>query len=127
MRCALGRAIVSKINGLDKELDLITLESDLERILLESLTGGATGPGIPEPELTEKLQQMIRNAAMDQERRGQPAVLAVSPALRQWMSRLLRPVMPTLHVLSFQEIPDEKRIRIVTNIGSAQGLLGARA
>ncbi|MEM1090176.1 MAG: flagellar biosynthesis protein FlhA [Pseudomonadota bacterium] len=127
VRAALGRAICQKINGLEPELDLITLETNLERILLESITGGAAGSAAPEPELTEKLQTMIRSAAENQERKGQPAVLVVSPALRQWMSRLLRPVMPSLHVLSFQEIPDDKRIRIVTNIGSAQAALGAGA
>ncbi|MFK7955645.1 MAG: flagellar biosynthesis protein FlhA [Lysobacterales bacterium] len=127
VRASLSRAIVQKINGLEPELDLITLETNLERILLESISGGAAGTAAPEPELTEKLQTMIRSAAENQERKGQPAVLVVSPALRQWMARLLRPVMPSLHVLSFQEIPDDKRIRIVTNIGSAQGALEAGA
>ncbi len=117
VRETLARAIVQKINGLEQELALITLDPQLERILLDSKGSPGNGPGTVEPELVDRLQNMVRNAAENQEMRGSPAVLAVSPALRHWLSRLLRPLIPSLHVLAFTEIPDDKRVRIALNVG----------
>ncbi len=122
VRESLGRAIVQKINGMEAELPLITLEPKLERILLDSVGSPGTGPGTIEPELAERLQNMVRTAADNQEMRGAPAILAVSPEIRRWLSRLLRPLVPNLHVLAFTEIPEDKRVRIAMNIGSEPAL-----
>jgi len=123
VREGLGRSIVQKINGLEGELQLITMEPELERILLDSINSSDAGQPSLEPDLANRLQQMVSSASRTQEGKGIAPVLAVSPQLRSWMSRMLRPLVPSLHVLAFTEIPDDKRIRIALNIGSGQRAL----
>jgi flagellar biosynthesis protein FlhA len=116
VRVALGRQIVQDIAGVGAELPVITLEPDLERLLASSLAGNAANPGL-EPGLAERLQQRVAEAARRQEGSGDPAVLLVPPQLRQNLTRFLRSSLPNLHVLAWNEIPDNRKVRLVTAVG----------
>jgi flagellar biosynthesis protein FlhA len=116
VRVALGRQIVQDIAGVGSELPVITLEPDLERLLASSLAGNAANPGL-EPGLAERLQQRVAEASRRQENAGEPAVLLVPPQLRQNLTRFLRSSMPNLHVLGWNEIPDNRKVRLVTAVG----------
>ncbi|MBS0418246.1 MAG: flagellar biosynthesis protein FlhA [Proteobacteria bacterium] len=116
VRVALGRQIVQDIAGVGAELPVITLEPDLERLLASSLAGNAANPGL-EPGLAERLQQRVAEATRRQENSGEPAVLLVPPQLRQNLTRFLRSSMPNLHVLAWNEIPDNRKVRLVTAVG----------
>jgi flagellar biosynthesis protein FlhA len=116
VRVALGRQIVQDIAGVGSELPVITLEPDLERLLASSLAGNAANPGL-EPGLAERLQQRVAEASRRQESSGEPAVLLVPPQLRQNLARFLRSTLPNLHVLAWNEIPDNRKVRLVTAVG----------
>ncbi|MEA3178265.1 MAG: flagellar biosynthesis protein FlhA [Gammaproteobacteria bacterium] len=116
VRVALGRQIVQDIAGVGSELPVITLEPDLERLLASSLAGNAANPGL-EPGLAERLQQRVAEASRRQEGSGEPAVLLVPPQLRQNLTRFLRSSLPNLHVLAWNEIPDNRKVRLVTAVG----------
>src|SRR5689334_4213950 len=119
VRIALGRQIVQDIAGIAGELPVITLEPDLERLLHSSLT--STGPNNQspglEPGLAERLQQRLTDSAARQEMSGEPAVLLVAPALRNTLARFIRATVPTMHVLAWNEIPDNRKVRLVTAVG----------
>ena len=117
VRVALGRQIVQDIVGLAEELPVITLEPDLERLLSNGLANNANSPGL-EPGLAERLQRGLQDAAMRQERGGEPAVLLTPPALRAALARFFRVSVPGLHVLAWNEVPDNRRVRMVTAVGS---------
>ena len=92
---------------------------DSERILHQSLqAGGAEGAGI-EPGLAERMQQSLTEAAQRQELEGQPAILLTSGVLRSTLARFVKNAIPGLRVLSYQEVPDDKQIRIVSAVGQA--------
>lgn len=117
VRVALGRLIVQKINGLSGELPVIVLDPQLEQILQNAVqTGGDVGAGL-EPGLAESLHKSIAAAAQRQEVNGQPAILLVSAPLRQMMAKFLRHTIPGLSVLSFQEVPEDKQVKVVNSIG----------
>jgi flagellar biosynthesis protein FlhA len=119
VRVALGRQIVQDIAGIAGELPVITLEPDLERLLQSSLTGTGTSnqsPGL-EPGLAERLQQRLNDSAQRQELSGEPAVLLVAPALRNTLARFIRATVPNMHVLAWNEIPDNRKVRLVTAVG----------
>jgi len=116
VRVALGRQIVQDIAGLKDELPVITLESDLEQLLQGSLGNGAGGPGL-EPGLAERLQQRLAETTRRQEMLGEPAVLLVPPTLRQTLARFVRAGVPGLQVLAWNEIPDNRRVRLVSAVG----------
>ena len=120
VRESLSRSIVQKINGLANELPLIAMDPGLEQILQQSVQGGDSGGFGLEPGLAERLQQSISNVARQQEMSGEPAILVTTPEIRPWLSRWLRSVVKGLHVLSYNEIPDNKQVRVVATVGSTE-------
>jgi flagellar biosynthesis protein FlhA len=115
VRVALGRQIVQDIVGNGGEVPVITLEPDLEQLLQSSLNGAATAA--LEPGLAERLQGRLADSAQRQEAAGEPAVLMVAPALRSALARFTRASLPGLHVLAWNEIPDNRRVRLVAAVG----------
>ncbi|MDP2243864.1 flagellar biosynthesis protein FlhA [Pseudomonas sp.] len=120
VRVALARAIVQSIVGLELELPVITLEPRLEQILLNSLqkAGQGSEEGILlEPGMAEKLQRSLVEAAQRQEMLGKPVILLVAGPVRAMLSRFARLAVPSVHVLAYQEIPDNKQVTIVATVG----------
>ncbi len=117
VRISLSRLIIQNINGLDTELPVITLDPNLEQILQQSLQASSDDGVNIEPGLAEKLQSSLKDAADRQEAAGKPTVLLTSPGLRSSLAHFARFGVPGLHVLSYQEIPDNKQVRVVATVG----------
>ena len=118
-RIGLRRLIIQDIVGGDLIIPVITLSPDLEKVLHKSLeTGGAEGVGI-EPGLADRMQKSLYEATANQEMAGEPAILLTSGILRSTLSRFVKNTIPGLRVLSYQEIPDDKQIKIVSVVGNA--------
>ncbi|HFQ4978031.1 TPA: flagellar biosynthesis protein FlhA [Vibrio vulnificus] len=118
VRISLKRLIVQEINGIEPELPVITLIPELEQILHQTMqASGGESAGI-EPGLAERLQSSLMMATQEQELKGEPAVLLTSGVLRSTLAKFVKNTIPNLRVLSYQEIPDEKQIRIVQAVGS---------
>ena len=117
VRIALGRSIVQQINGIGGELPVITLDPSLEQLLQDSIrNAGSSGLGL-EPGLAENMFASLGEASRRQEMNAQPAVLLVSAVIRSVLARLIRGSIPSLKVLSYNEIPDDKQIKIVATVG----------
>jgi len=116
VRVALGRSIVQNIGGLRQELPVMTLDPALEQVLQDSMAGGDGAPGF-EPGLADRIQQSLGDSTRRQEAAGEPAVLLVAPKIRPWIARLMRHSNPTLAVLAYNEIPENRRIRVVAAVG----------
>jgi flagellar biosynthesis protein FlhA len=118
VRITLKRLIVQEINGIEPELPVITLIPELEQILHQTMqASGGEAVGI-EPGLAERLQSALTQATQEQELKGEPAVLLTSGILRSTLAKFVKNTIPNLRVLSYQEIPDEKQIRIVQAVGN---------
>ena len=113
VRIALGRSIVQSVAGMRSELPVLTLEPELERILNESSQDGESR-GL-EPGMVERLHTSLSEQAQKQEIAGDPAVLLVAPNLRPWLSRMMRGIR-NLHVMAYNEIPDDRRIQMVAAV-----------
>ncbi|GAB7529751.1 flagellar biosynthesis protein FlhA [Pseudomonas sp. 3A(2025)] len=120
VRVALSRAIVQSIVGIESELPVITLEPRLEQILLNSLQKAGQGQEegvLLEPSMAEKLQRSLIEAAQRQEMQGSAVILLVAGPIRAMLSRFGRLAVPNMHVLAYQEIPDNKQVTIVATVG----------
>ncbi|WP_434360885.1 flagellar biosynthesis protein FlhA [Parasalinivibrio latis] len=118
VRITLRRLIVQEINGTAPELPVITLAPELEQMLHKTMqASGGESSGI-EPGLAERLQQSLTEATQQQELKGEPAVLLTSGVLRATLAKFVKNTIPALRVLSYQEVPDEKQIRIVYAVGN---------
>ena len=117
VRVVLGRSIVQNITGLRQELPVITLDPSLEQVLQDSMANGGEGaPGF-EPGLADRIHQSLADSARRQEAAGEPAVLLVAPKIRPWIARLMRHSVPSLSVLAYNEIPENRRIRVIAAVG----------
>ena len=117
VRSQLGRMIVQNIYGNEPAIEVITLDPELEQLLLQAKhQGGADAPVI-EPSMAERLQQSVVEVAQEREVLGKPAVLLVSAGIRALLARFLRMSQAVVHVLAYEEIPESKQITVVSTIG----------
>lgn len=115
IRTHIAPAIVQQIYGSTKELDVIALEPELERLVTQALNsphGAALDPGV-----ADTLARSAADTAQKQEDRGVPATLLVPDLIRAPMARLLKRAAPRLKVLGHSEIPETHTIRIGSIIG----------
>ena len=117
VRVALSRQIIQDIAGNATELPVVTFDGPLEQMLTNSVASGAATPGL-EPGLAERLQARLQDVAQRQEMAGQPAVLLVSPTLRPVLARFLRSSVPQMQVIAWNEIPENRKVRLVSTIGT---------
>jgi flagellar biosynthesis protein FlhA len=118
VRVALSRGIVQQIIGSTEEIPVAVLDPGLEQLLHKSLQGTEDGHPSFEPGLAEKLQQALAETATRQEAQGHEAVLLVSASLRPWMARFIRHAGLGMHVLSYNEVPENRRIKVVASVGA---------
>ena len=115
IRIHIAPAIVQQIYGPSKELDVIALEPELERLVTQALNsphGAALDPGV-----ADTLARSAAQTAQNQEDRGVPACLLVPDLIRAPLARLLKRAAPRLKVLGHSEIPETHTIRIGSIIG----------
>jgi flagellar biosynthesis protein FlhA len=125
-RVALGRMIVQQYAQHGEELGVMTLAPELEQVLHATVRRGQGGNVPVEPELAEGLLRSVSRASQEEMNSDRPAVLVTSPMLRPWLSRILRPRIPGLSVLSYSELPEDTNLRVNTNI-TVQARQGAVA
>ena len=98
-------------------LDVITLEPELEQLLVQAKTQGTDEAPMLEPGMADRLQTSLASAAERQEIAGKPSVLLVSSSIRALLARFVRASQRVIHVLAYEEIPDNKQITVVATVG----------
>ena len=117
VRISLRKFIIQDLVGSEQEIPVITLSPELEQMLHQSMQmAGDDGAGI-EPGLAERLQKSLTDGAQQQEMDGDTPILLTSGILRSVLSKFVKYTIPSLRVISYQEIPDDKQIKIVSAIG----------
>ncbi|GAB1235304.1 flagellar biosynthesis protein FlhA [Ferrigenium sp. UT5] len=114
VRVALGPAIVQQFYPAAQELQVIGMDKELEYVLGQALQAG--GSAI-EPGLANTLLNETRAATEKQERLGLPTVLLVPGGIRDLLARFLRRALPQLKVISQEEVPGFKTIRVTSMVG----------
>ncbi len=116
VRNALGRAIVQQLFPGNVEMQVMSLDPTLERLLAQAVAGGSENTSF-EPGLADTLVRETASAAARQESLGLPAVLLVPASLRLLLSRFLRRTIPQLKVLAHNEVPENRIIKMTSIIG----------
>ncbi|HGS5635914.1 TPA: flagellar biosynthesis protein FlhA [Vibrio parahaemolyticus] len=123
VRCALKRTLVNLIAGQKPELNVYTLSDELEQMLLTSLqqaqaSGTVVLDSFPiEPNILGQFQQNLPLIRQQLKQQGLPPILLVMPQLRPLLARYARTFTQGLAVLSYNEIPENKQINVVGNLG----------
>ncbi len=117
VRISLSRLITQKISGLNEELPIITLKPELEQLLQNTIQNSGAGGVSFEPGMADRIQQSLSQFALQQQEKQESSVLVVQPGIRSVLARFVRNISNDFHVLSYQEIPDNKQIRIIGTVG----------
>jgi flagellar biosynthesis protein FlhA len=123
VRTSLSRLIIQTLADGVEEIPVLTLEPQLEKMLMQTVQQSQQS-GIKneealilEPKMAEQLQASLRQSAEQQEAMGNTPILIVSAPIRPMLARFMRYGMVNMSVLSYQEVPDHKRITVVGVIG----------
>ncbi|MCW4629384.1 flagellar biosynthesis protein FlhA [Marinomonas sp. KJ51-3] len=123
VRVSLSRLIIQTLADGVEEIPVLTLEPQLEKMLMQTVQQSQQS-GIKneealilEPKMAEQLQASLRQSAEQQEAMGNTPILIVSAPIRPMLARFMRYGMVNMSVLSYQEVPDHKRITVVGVIG----------
>ncbi|HEX8602999.1 MAG TPA: flagellar biosynthesis protein FlhA [Pseudoduganella sp.] len=123
VRCALRRQIVAGLFGQRKEMLAFNLGGELENMLLGSLnqarqSGKVVLDNYPiDPHLLAQLQVNMPVAREQMKQQATPPLLLVLPQIRPLLARYARLFAPGLHVLSYNEVPENREVSIIGTVG----------
>lgn len=117
IRPALGGLIVQKLCGLKEQLKIITLDGDLEQLLVSSVRADPQGAYPLDPALSQRILTALGEAATPLLADGTTFAVVTTPLVRRPLFQLLRQHLPDVTVLSFYEIPDSRQVQVVAVVG----------
>ncbi len=116
IRTALKRTITSKFCR-DGQMRVLTLDADLEKMMVSSLTKGDQGyyMALP-PDVMQSVVMQIGNAVKKFHDLSQEPIILTSQVIRVYVYRMLEQFYPSIYVLSFHEISNNVQIQAIGNI-----------
>lgn len=123
VRCALRRTLINLLAGQKNEIPVYALSDELEQMLMTSLhqaqaSGSVMLDSFPvEPNILGQFQQNLPLIKQQLKQQGMAPILLVMPQLRPLIARYARTFSHGLAVLSYNEIPENKQINVVGNLG----------
>ncbi|MDB6001952.1 MAG: flhA, partial [Rhizobacter sp.] len=124
VRCTLRRQIVNSLVGQAPTVRAFNLGAELENLLLSALSQARAGgakvslDNYPvDPNLLSQLQIHMPVAREQMKQQAAAPVLLVMPQVRPLLARYARLFAPGLHVLSYNEIPEQREVNIVGSLG----------
>lgn len=117
VRMALSKGICSELTDENNYINVVTLSSDVERLISNSLQKSSHGtyPAV-DPDNTNKIFSSIKNVSENVDFYNNRPVILVSPKIRAPFRKLVEMVFPNISVLSLNEIPNEVQIKAQATI-----------
>ena len=121
LRPRLAPLLIQQIAPLNQPLPVMTLDSELEHMLITMVRQSGEEGLILDNSLAEQLLRKISETSEKVNARGDQAVMVVSPAIRRQFAQLVRQHIEDLNVLAFTELPDSRKIEVVATISGEAG------
>ncbi len=116
IRPNLAGLLIQQVAPLNKALPVITFNSELEHMLIKMAKQNGEEGLVLDNELATKLISNISDLNQKLVSEGNTAVLVVSPNIRKQISGIIRQHVEDLIVLSFTELPDNRKVNVVATI-----------
>ncbi len=116
IRPNLAGLLIQQVAPLNKALPVITFNSELEHMLIKMSKQSGEEGLVLDNELATKLISNISDLNQKLVSEGNTAVLVVSPNIRRQISGIIRQHVEDLIVLSFTELPDNRKVNVVATI-----------
>lgn len=120
IRQNIGSLIVQTMVPVNLPLPVVTLDAELEGLLVKALKVGEDANYPIEPQLAQKIMEAMDDASRTLPMETRNIALITSPIVRRPLGALLKHRFPDLAVLSYQELPDDKSIEVLSKIGVPQ-------
>ena len=121
LRPRLAPLLIQQIAPLNQPLPVMTLDTELEHMLITMVRQSGEEGLILDNSLAEQLLRKISETSEKVSARGDQAVMVVSPAIRRQFAQLVRQHIDDLNVLAFTELPDSRKIEVVATISGEAG------
>ena len=121
LRPRLAPLLIQQIAPLNQPLPVMTLDTELEHMLITMVRQSGEEGLILDNSLAEQLLRKISETSEKISARGDQAVMVVSPAIRRQFAQLVRQHIDDLNVLAFTELPDSRKIEVVATISGEAG------
>jgi flagellar biosynthesis protein FlhA len=118
LRPGLAPLLIQQIAPLNQSLPVMTLDSDLEHMLISMVRQSGDDGLVLDNSLAEQLLRKISETSEALSTEGRQVVMIVSPAIRRQFSQLIHQHIDDLTVLAFTELPDSRKIEVVATISS---------
>jgi flagellar biosynthesis protein FlhA len=118
LRPGLAPLLIQQIAPLNQPLPVMTLDSDLEHMLITMVRQSGEDGLVLDNSLAEQLLRKISETSEAISAEGRQVVMIVSPAIRRQFSQLIHQHIDDLTVLAFTELPDSRKIEVVATISS---------
>ena len=121
VRLRIGALIVQTLVPVKMPLQVITLDAGLESLLAQAVRTGPNATHPFEPALANRIIESVGMSAQPLVAQAARFAIVTSPLARRALSRLLKPHLPDVPVLSFLEIPDGKPVEVSAIVGQDSG------
>lgn len=120
LRPQLSGLLIQQVAPLNQPLPVITLAGELEHMLINMARQNNDQEMILDATLTQRLMQGISEISERLSAEGRQGVMVVSPIIRRSLANLIHQHIEDIIILSFAELPDNRKVDVVATIGDGQ-------
>jgi flagellar biosynthesis protein FlhA len=122
LRPALTPLLIQQVAPLGTVLPLMTLTPELEQLMLRTVRQNGQDGLVLEGSLAEQLMRSINDTSEKLSADGRPTIMVVAPQIRAVFSDFVRTHLPDMIILSFTELPENRRVEVYATIGGFDAL-----
>lgn len=114
VRQALARQITSQYSQPNESLKVITLSGKVEKIIADSITQSEHGAYLSiDPDSSQAFLKAVNTEVEEMSVQQQQPLILCSPAIRMYVKQLIERYMPSLPVLSYNELDADLEVQSV--------------
>ena len=119
LRPKLSGLLIQQVAPLSSSLPVITLDGELEHMLITMSRQNNDKDIILDANLLQSLIKSINETSEQLTAQGRQAVIVVSPVIRRAFAEIVHQHLEDMIVLSFAELPDNRKVDVVATIGNS--------
>mgnify|MGYP001432982996 CR=1 FL=1 len=117
VRPAISSLLIQKVSNVNEPLYVATFNADFEQMLISMAKKSGSEGIMIDPKLAKQMIQSIIEIAEKMSAENKSLVIVTSPIIRKDLSILLRQHIDDVIVLSFTELPEQKKVKVISTIG----------
>ena len=115
--------LIQKLVKFKDTVPLITFAPELEQLVLTTVRQNPEEKMLLlEGNLAKKILSNLNEASEEFNKDGKPVFLIVAPQIRKHVAKFVRSQLPSVNVLSFMELPEDRSVEIAFTVGGLDAI-----